>query len=273
MESILVVNAGSSSLKFQLFGIEPARQLKRLLKGQVDGIGVRPRLRAAMIDSSTAVDRVFPPDEIPDLPAAIHVTGAWLRETQQVDLVAIGHRVVHGGPEYSQPVLVSEEVIDRLARYTTLAPRLAKENNRHRQSEAELARQDIGRQPQWSGRAMRFFNSGLREARCVSLLPILKQVGSGCHATASSGERGGPRKSRDCFDAGVERGCRLRRRRLRLRYRALGGSVVMTRSDPRAAYPSQEPGKIFYGTIGKNRDLGGDNSPVISPCVAKCTNR
>ena len=121
--------------------------------------------------------------------------------------------------------------------------------------------------------AMRFFNSGLREARCVSLLPILKQVGSGCHATASSGEGGGPRKSRDCFDAGVERGCRLRRRRLRLRYRALGGSVVMTRSDPRAAYPSQEPGKIFYGTIGKYRDLGGDNSPVISPCVAKCTNR
>ena len=149
MESILVVNAGSSSLKFQLFGIEPARQLKRMLKGQVDGIGVRPRLRAAMIDSSTAVDRVFPPDEIPDLPAAIHVTGAWLRETQQVDLVAIGHCVVHGGPEYSQPVLVSEEVIDRLARYTTLAPRLAKENNRHRQSEAELARQDIGRQPQY----------------------------------------------------------------------------------------------------------------------------
>ena len=122
MESILVVNAGSSSLKFQLFGIEPARQLKRLLKGQVDGIGVRPRLRAAMIDSSTAVDRVFPPDEIPDLPAAIHVTGAWLRETLQVDLVAIGHRVVHGGPEYSQPVLVSEEVIERLARYTPLAP-------------------------------------------------------------------------------------------------------------------------------------------------------
>jgi acetate kinase len=65
---------------------------------------------------------VFPPDEIPDLPAAIHVTGAWLRDTQQVDLVAIGHRVVHGGPEYSQPVLVSEEVIERLAHYTPLAP-------------------------------------------------------------------------------------------------------------------------------------------------------
>jgi acetate kinase len=122
METILVVNAGSSSLKFQVFGIEPPRGLTRLLKGQVDGIGARPRLRAAMIDGSTAVDRVFPPDEIPDLPAAIHVTGAWLRETQDVDLVAIGHRVVHGGPVYDLPVLVTAEVAERLARYAPLAP-------------------------------------------------------------------------------------------------------------------------------------------------------
>jgi acetate kinase len=122
METILVVNAGSSSLKFQVFGIEPPRGLTRLLKGQVDGIGARPRLRAAMIDGFTAVDRVFPPDEIPDLPAAIHVTGAWLRETQDVDLVAIGHRVVHGGPVYDLPVLVTAEVAERLARYAPLAP-------------------------------------------------------------------------------------------------------------------------------------------------------
>jgi acetate kinase len=122
METILVVNAGSSSLKFQLFGIEPPQGLTRLLKGQVDGIGVRPRLRAALTDGSTAVDHVFSPQEIPDLPAAIHVTGAWLRETQDVELVAIGHRVVHGGPEYAQPVLVTAELIERLARYVPLAP-------------------------------------------------------------------------------------------------------------------------------------------------------
>jgi acetate kinase len=122
METILVVNAGSSSLKFQLFGIEPPQRLTRLLKGQIDGIGVWPRLRAALTDGSTAVDHVFSPQEIPDLPAAIHVTGAWLRETQDVDLVAIGHRVVHGGPEYAQPVLVTAELVERLARYVPLAP-------------------------------------------------------------------------------------------------------------------------------------------------------
>ena len=47
MDTILVVNAGSSSVKFQIFGIDGERGLMRLIKGQMDGIGTRPRLRAA----------------------------------------------------------------------------------------------------------------------------------------------------------------------------------------------------------------------------------
>jgi acetate kinase len=122
METILVVNAGSSSLKLQVFEIGSTRALTRLLKGQVDGVGVRPRLRAAKAGGSSVVDRTFPADEIPGLSAAIDVTAAWLRETQRVDLVAVGHRVVHGGPEFSQPVRVNETVFARLARYVSLAP-------------------------------------------------------------------------------------------------------------------------------------------------------
>jgi acetate kinase len=122
MKTILVVNAGSSSLKFQLFEIEPESRVKRLLKGQLDGIGVRPRLRATKGDGAIAIDRMLSPEEVRDLPAAIQVTAEWLRGTENVDLAAIGHRVVHGGPEYSEPVLVSPEVLDRLARYVPLAP-------------------------------------------------------------------------------------------------------------------------------------------------------
>jgi acetate kinase len=122
MEALLVVNAGSSSLKFQLFRIEPPQELTRLLKGQVDGIGVRPRLRATPSDGAPAIDRRFSVSDVPDLPAATHVTGAWLRETQKTELVAVGHRVVHGGPEYSKPILVSTEVVDHLERYVPLAP-------------------------------------------------------------------------------------------------------------------------------------------------------
>ena len=122
MKAILVVNAGSSSLKFQLFENEPGPRVKRLLKGQLDGIGVRPRLRATKGDGAIAIDRMFSPEEVRDLPAAIQVTAEWLRGTENVDLVAIGHRVVHGGPEYSEPILVTPEVLDRLARYVPLAP-------------------------------------------------------------------------------------------------------------------------------------------------------
>jgi len=122
MKAILVVNAGSSSLKFQLFEIEPGPGLWRLLRGQLDGIGARPRLRATKADGAIAIDRMFSPEEVRDLPAAIQVTAEWLRGTENVDLAAIGHRVVHGGPEYSEPILVSPEVLDRLARYVPLAP-------------------------------------------------------------------------------------------------------------------------------------------------------
>jgi len=47
MDTILVVNAGSSSVKFQVFSIEGEGRLRRQLKGQMDGIGSRPRLRAS----------------------------------------------------------------------------------------------------------------------------------------------------------------------------------------------------------------------------------
>ena len=121
MKAILVVNAGSSSLKFQVFGIQGA-DLVRQLRGQVDGIGVRPRLRATGPDGAVLVDRDFTPEALPDLPAAIGEARAWLRESGQAELAAIGHRVVHGGPEYSTPVIIDPEVLDLLAGYQALAP-------------------------------------------------------------------------------------------------------------------------------------------------------
>jgi len=122
MDTILVVNAGSSSLKFQVFATDGAQDLRRLVKGQMDGIGTRPRLRADAADGKRLIDRSYPPGEVPDLPTAIGATATWLRETQKVQLLAVGHRVVHGGPEYDRPVLVDQEVVTRLDRYVSLAP-------------------------------------------------------------------------------------------------------------------------------------------------------
>src|SRR5262245_23532653 len=52
----------------------------------------------------------------------IQVTAAWLRETQKVNLAAVGHRVVHGGPDYDRPVLVDADLLADLERFTSLAP-------------------------------------------------------------------------------------------------------------------------------------------------------
>jgi acetate kinase len=122
MDTILVVNAGSSSLKFQIFAIDGTNDLRRLVKGQMDGVGTRPRLQAQAADGKRLIDRVYPPDQVPDLPSATEATAVWLRETQKVQLVAVGHRVVHGGPDYDRPVLIDEEVLARLERYVSLAP-------------------------------------------------------------------------------------------------------------------------------------------------------
>ena len=122
MDTIVVVNAGSSSLKFQVFEIEGSTKLKRLIKGQIDGIGTQPRLRASAADGALAIDKTFTPEQVCDLPAAIQVTTAWLRSTQNFEIKAVGHRVVHGGPEYISPVLIDTEVVMRLERYIPLAP-------------------------------------------------------------------------------------------------------------------------------------------------------
>jgi acetate kinase len=120
MDAILVVNAGSSSVKFQVF--EGTPDLKRLIKGQIDGIGTRPRLVAETGDKSSLIDRTYSASEIPNLPAAIAAAASWLRETQSVNLVAVGHRVVHGGPKYDRPLVIDQAVVANLQRYVPLAP-------------------------------------------------------------------------------------------------------------------------------------------------------
>jgi acetate kinase len=122
MDVILVVNAGSSSLKFQVYGVDGTAGLNRLIKGQMDGIGTRPRLRAEGADRSNLIDRTYTPDKVADLPGAIGETAAWLREQQNLDLIAVGHRVVHGGPDYDLPIIIDAEAITRLEKYSSLAP-------------------------------------------------------------------------------------------------------------------------------------------------------
>jgi acetate kinase len=122
MDMVLVTNAGSSSVKFQVFGIEANGALKRQIKGQMDGVGSRPRLRVTAADGAVLVDRTYENKTVPDVTAALATAGAWLREELKIDPVAIGHRVVHGGPDYDKPVRVDQNVLARLEKYVSLAP-------------------------------------------------------------------------------------------------------------------------------------------------------
>ena len=122
MDTILVVNAGSSSVKFQVFSIEGEGKLRRLIKGQMDGIGSRPRLRASGADSDPLADRAYPIESVPDIPAAMGIAGGWLRDELRINPIAVGHRVVHGGPTYDRPVLIDHGVVARLERFIALAP-------------------------------------------------------------------------------------------------------------------------------------------------------
>jgi len=122
-DSIFVVNAGSSSIKFQLFSVDDDDRLERRLKGQMDGIGSRPRLVAKGEDGKSLVDRTWQAGEVSGVPAALDKVVEFLREVSGGRLPsAVGHRVVHGGPDYSSPVAIDADVLRRLEQLTPLAP-------------------------------------------------------------------------------------------------------------------------------------------------------
>lgn len=122
MDKILVVNSGSSSVKFQVFGTDGSATLTRLIKGHMSGIGTMPRLRANGADGQSIIDRTYSTDEIHDVSAALQAAGAWLREQQNIMPIALGHRIVHGGPDYDRPVFIDETVLARLEALACLAP-------------------------------------------------------------------------------------------------------------------------------------------------------
>ncbi|WP_251863661.1 acetate/propionate family kinase [Achromobacter sp. Marseille-Q4962] len=122
-DTILVINAGSSSIKFHLYDIEGPQELSPRLGGQLDGIGTRrPRLRVRNAAGETLVEREIAPGHAADVPNAQEVVGTWLSGHLGGAPLAIGHRVVHGGPDLAEPVLVDDALLARLEALSPLAP-------------------------------------------------------------------------------------------------------------------------------------------------------
>jgi acetate kinase len=121
-DAILVINAGSSSLKFSLFpGHETPNRQGILCEGECEGIGHRVHFTAKDRAGASLVDESLPEGTTHEeaLAALMH----WLEDHfQGHQLVAAGHRVVHGGSLYTAPVLVDALVIAELRRLIPLAP-------------------------------------------------------------------------------------------------------------------------------------------------------
>lgn len=121
-EALFVVNAGSSSIKFKLYRVA-GDDIELMIGGAVDGIGTRPRLKARDGSGETLVERNFPVAEVSNATQAQQVLADWVvGQIKDVSVIGIGHRVVHGGPVYSAPVLVDDAVMKTLETFIPLAP-------------------------------------------------------------------------------------------------------------------------------------------------------
>lgn len=120
--AVLVVNAGSSSLKFAVFAAGP--EGRRLAWGQLEGIGVHPHLIVRdeaghiLVEWNWKAAGTLPP-HVEILSGLI---GLLSRELTGLAIVGVGHRVVHGGPVYAAPVVIDDAVLAELERFTPLAP-------------------------------------------------------------------------------------------------------------------------------------------------------
>ena len=119
---VLVLNAGSSSLKFALFRPSAGSAWPIATRGVLEGIGTSPRM-SARDGAGNLMPTPAPNGAVRDAATALeHVLG-WLRGTfQGVRLVGMGHRVVHGGPRHALPVVVTREVLPELRAFIPFAP-------------------------------------------------------------------------------------------------------------------------------------------------------
>ena len=119
---VLVLNAGSSSLKFAMYASAGALAWQAVARGQIEGIGTTPRMSAKAADGSLLPVPALA-SSVVDGRAALAFLVEWLNEAfAGARIVGVGHRVVHGGPDHSSPVVVTPAILDELRKLEPLAP-------------------------------------------------------------------------------------------------------------------------------------------------------
>ena len=119
---LLVLNAGSSSLKFSVFQRPQGDIWQQGARGQVEGIGTSPRLTVKDAQDKKLADEKLEAS-VRDGQAATEALAAWLRSKYGgARIVGVGHRVVHGGPRFRSPIIVTRQILSELSDLIPLAP-------------------------------------------------------------------------------------------------------------------------------------------------------
>ena len=121
-DAILVLNAGSSSIKFSVF-LERGAALDLFLGGQLEGLYTAPRFKVKDAAGAVVGERQWAAGEALGHDGAIaHLAGFLREQLGEHRLAAVGHRVVHGGLAYAAPVRLTAEIVGRLEQFIPLAP-------------------------------------------------------------------------------------------------------------------------------------------------------
>jgi acetate kinase len=119
----VVLNAGSSSLKFSVYRRPEADRWRQEARGQIEGIGVTPRFSAKNGAGEKLTDEALDKTAVHDGRTALNAVANWLRgQYGGARVLGVGHRVVHGGAGFAAPTVVTPQVLDELRKLIPLAP-------------------------------------------------------------------------------------------------------------------------------------------------------
>src|ERR1700761_4273113 len=114
-DAVLTLNAGSSSIKFSVFEVGDSDQLTLASFGEVEGIGVAPHFVAHDQSNAVVAERTWP-DPNQSFQSLLESVISWVEGRLGTDtLIAVGHRVVHGGPHHDKPERVTPALLAVLA--------------------------------------------------------------------------------------------------------------------------------------------------------------
>lgn len=118
----LTLNAGSSSIKFALYALSGAAQPLAKMTGQVEMIGFAPRL-VAETAAGDRIDRCLKEAGSTSQSGAMStVTGEILDRYPGMEIAVVGHRIVHGGPDYTTPIILDDTLLKELEEFSPFAP-------------------------------------------------------------------------------------------------------------------------------------------------------